>query len=124
MDEELTMKEKILSKEEEVLDKALDELLEKEELCNDERAVKFMEAYARFKDATTKAREIDLAERKENNAIFGSKLKTKLGIVEMAIKTGLIALALWFELKKGAIFGGFMLKKVIGTLFTKSSFTS
>ena len=124
MNEELTNKEKILQKEEEVLEKALDEILEKEELSTDERAMKFMEAYARFKDAMTKAREVDLEERRENNAYLGTKLKTKLGLVETAVKTGLIALALWFELKKGTIFGGFMLKQTLGTLFKKSSITS
>ena len=123
MNEELASKEKIVRKEEALLEKALDNLLENDELSDSER-FRFMEQYAKFKDSMTKAREVDLTERKEDEMILGNKMRTKLGMFEAVIKTGLIALALWFELTKGTIFGGFMLKQTLGTLFKKSSITS
>ena len=122
--------ERILEKEEELLEKALDDLLDDEKISRADR-FRFMSDYARFKEAMSKVREIDLKEKevelreqKDKNAYLGEKLKTKLGLIETAIKTGLVAIALWFELKKGAIFGGFMLKNVMSMLFKKSSFTS
>ena len=120
MDEELKKREVILEMEERILEKGANEILELEELCGNPKAMEFMRVYAQFKDAVTKARQVDLEEKKEDAAIIGSKLKLKLGLIIDACKVGLTALALWFELKKGTIFGGFMLKKVMGNLTNKT----
>ena len=112
--EEVQEKESLMDKEDRFIEKCVDELNAEPKLLDNPKAADFIAAVAKFQDSRIKAKEYDLS-------FIGAKIRTKLGLIEVAIKTGLTAIFLWLEIKKGTIFSGFMTKGVLGALFRKDS---
>lgn len=114
MNEETKEKKSFLDDQHEVLCKCMNELKAEPTLLGNPKTTEFMEAVSKFEDAYSRAKQCEFS-------IFGEKFRTKLGLIESAVKISVVAVGLWFELTKGTIFGGFLTKEAFKTLFRKNS---